>query len=166
MSPDGPPGHASRVGTHPAIRTRETIVSIQAKTASTATDSALTTKNRVGLGLAALLGLNGTLVSPFVLAGSDDGPNSSGPPLPVILVGVVLGLITLLAVVYTWRTGNRGGARVIAAARIIAALLAVPAFFVSNVAPGLVVLASSVMVVTVVTIVLVLSRPPAGLPND
>jgi hypothetical protein len=139
-------------------------VSTQSETPVAAPGAVLTVKNKVGLVLAALLGLNGSLVSPFVLAGADDGPDAAGPPMPVLVVGAVLGLITLLAVVYTWRTGNRIGARVIAGIRVIAALLAVPAFFVSGVAPGVVALAAVVMVVTVVTIVLVLSRPSAATP--
>jgi hypothetical protein len=139
-------------------------VSAQSETSVVAPDAVLTVKNKVGLVLAALLGLNGTLVSPFVLAGADDGPGAEGPPLPVVVVGAVLGLITLLAAVYSWRTGNRVGLRVVAGSRIIAALLAVPAFFVSGVAPGLVAFAAVVIIVAIVTIVLVLSRPPGATP--
>lgn len=118
----------------------------------------LSVKNKVGLVLATLLGLNG-VVSMFLLAGVDDQPEASGPPLPVLVVGGVLGVITLLAVAWTWRTGSRVGARVIAGVRILSALLAVPGFFVSDVPAAVVAEAATVVVVTIATIVLVLARP-------
>lgn len=120
----------------------------------TRTPAVLSTKNKVGLALAAVLGLNGALVSPFVLADAD-----KGPPLAVLIIGAVLGVITLILVLYTARTASRTGARAIAGVRIVSALLSAPAFFVSHVAPTSVVMASAVIIVTVVTIVLLLSRP-------
>jgi hypothetical protein len=79
--------------------------------------------------------------------------------MAVLVVGSVLGLVTLIGVAYTWRTGNRVGSRIIAGARILSAVLALPAFFVEGVPAGLVALAASGIVVTVLCVWLVLSPP-------
>jgi hypothetical protein len=123
---------------------------------ATATRAALSTKNKVGLVLAALLGLAdiaGVFATPEPAAGEQ------GPPAAVLVAAGVLGLVTIAAVVWTWRTGNRVGSRVIAAARILSAVTALPAFFVEDVPAGLVAAAAAGVVVTVVTVWLVLSPP-------
>lgn len=123
-------------------------------TTEAATRAHLTTKNKIGLGLAGLLGLI-DVVSVGGLGDSD----GAGPPLGVLIAGSVIGLITIIAVIYTWRTGNRLGARIVAGTRILSILSAVPAFFVDDVPAGLIVVVAVAMVITVVTVALVLSRP-------
>lgn len=128
-------------------------------TSARSTDTSLSRANRVGLGLAGLLGLI-DLAGP-VLAPTPQ-PGEEGPPMAVLIAGAVLGVITLAAVVYTWRTGNRVGARVVAGTRILSAITALPAFFVAEVPPALVAGAAVGIVVALVAVALVLSRPKLG----
>ena len=119
------------------------------------TRTGLSGRNKTGLVLAALLGL-ADLVS---LAGPEPGPGEQGPPIAVLVAASVLGLVTLLGVAYTWRTGNRVGSRVVAGTRILSAVTAVPAFFVEGVPAGFVAAAAAGVVVTVICVWLVLSPP-------
>lgn len=123
-----------------------------------ATRPRLTAKNRVGLVLAALLGI-ADIIGAFVPSTDPNDPDAAGPPIGILIVGAVLGVITILAVVYTWRTANRIGSRVIAGTRIISALSSVPAFFVAGIPAALVASVGLSIVVTITAVVLVLSRP-------
>jgi hypothetical protein len=82
--------------------------------------------NKAGLVIAFLLGLV-DLTSPFQPT-PDDG--QAGPPYAILLLDGVLGLITVIAVVIAWRTAKRGAVRIVAGARIISMVTALPAFFV------------------------------------
>ena len=117
-------------------------------------------KNKIGLVLAGLLGVVDVL---SILAPTPDG--EEGPPFVVLVAGCALGIITIAAVVFTWRTGNRIGARVVAGARILSAVSSLPAFFISGVPAGIVVFAAVGIVLTVVAVGLVLGRqaPTASL---
>jgi hypothetical protein len=75
--------------------------------------------------------------------------NEPGPPAEVMIAGGVLGVITLVAVVYTVRT----------ASRILSMLTSLPAFFVPEVPAGLVALAAARVVLTLHRVHLVLARP-------
>ncbi|WP_028804419.1 hypothetical protein [Streptomyces sp. 142MFCol3.1] len=121
--------------------------------------SALTRKNKAGLVLAAVVGLF-DLGNVFDIPADDTG--APGPPTGVLVADVVLGVITLVAVFYTWRTGNRTGCRVVAGARIIDVLTALPALFVSGVPAWVVLVVALFVLLSVVTIALVLSRPAPG----
>jgi hypothetical protein len=122
----------------------------------TRTHPGLTVKNKVGLVLAALLGLS-DLPGAFTLG--EPVPGEEGPPQVVLIAGVVLGLVTLVAAAYTWRTGNRIGSRVVAGSRILSLITALPAFFVDGVPGFLVALVAVAAVLTIVAVGLVLSRP-------
>jgi hypothetical protein len=98
---------------------------------------------RTGLVLAGLLALS-DLVS-FAL-----GPQ----PLGVVIASTVLGVLTLIALVPAWRTGRRAAVVAVAVTRIVSAALAVPAFFVSDVAAGVRVTAAVIIVLAVVSTVL------------
>ena len=76
-----------------------------------------------GLLICTLLGLLDIL---FAFDVSDDAP-----PIPVLVVGAVLGIITLVGVRLAWRDTRRG-TRAIAASRVLSALMGVPAFFVDD----------------------------------
>lgn len=110
-----------------------------------------TTRTRAGLVLAALLGV-ADVVSAFFP--TPDG--EIGPPLPIVLLGGLLGVATLAAVVVAWRTGRRGALRIVAGTRVLSAITALPAFFVDI--PAWLRLAAAVAVVlTVVCVLLVLA---------
>jgi hypothetical protein len=78
-----------------------------------------------GLAICALLGV----VDVISLGGlgADDGP-----PTGIVLVGAVLGVLTLWGVALAWR-GQRKGAPVVIVTRVLSALLGIPAFFVDDV---------------------------------
>jgi hypothetical protein len=120
------------------------------------TPSNLTVKNKIGLVLAGVFGL-WDLAGPVTSLGTD--PHQPGPPLAVIIADSVIGLVTLIAVVWTWRTTTRVGARIVAGTRILSVLTALPAFFVSGVPAAVVTLVAVAVLLTIVTVVLVLSRP-------
>lgn len=114
------------------------------------------TRNKIGLVLAVLFGL-ADLSGPFTPVGADDG--QAGPPMPVLVAGAVLGLVTLVAVVFAWRNASRVAARIVAGTRILSALSALPAFFVTGVPAPVVALVAVSVVLTVVCVVLVLAPP-------
>jgi hypothetical protein len=64
----------------------------------------LTRKNRIGLGICAVLAV-ADLAGLAMVGGTDS--DAVGPPSAVLVAGAVLGAITLVAVVSTWRTGSR-----------------------------------------------------------
>jgi hypothetical protein len=80
---------------------------------------------------------------------------------------VTLALTTIIAVIYTWRTANRVGARVLAGTRVISVLLTAPIFFSQGLTEsGRVYAALPIMpvpaayvLVAILTVTLVLSRP-------
>jgi hypothetical protein len=114
----------------------------------------LTVANRVGLVLAALLG-----VADLVSIAMPTDPDQPGPPMAVLVVGMLLGVVTLAAVVLAWVTRRRAWSRVTAGSRIVSALTALPAFFVPDVPPALVASAAVAVAVTAVAVVLLLRRP-------
>ncbi|MEU6009634.1 hypothetical protein [Streptomyces sp. NPDC047453] len=126
------------------------------QTSRTETALGLTRKNKVGLVLAGLLGLL-DMTNFFTLP--EPGSDTQGPPMAVAIADGVLGVITVLAVVYTWRTLNRTGSRVVAASRILSVVSALPAFFVSGVPAAVVALVAVFTILSVVVIALVLTRP-------
>jgi hypothetical protein len=113
--------------------------------------SPITPRTRLGLVLAALLGV-ADVVSAFFP--TPDG--EIGPPLPIVLLGGLLGIATLAAVVVAWRAGRRGALRIVAGTRVLSVITALPAFFV-DVPPLVKLLVAVVVVLTVVCVVLVLS---------
>lgn len=123
---------------------------------TTSTTAALSRANRIGLVLAGLLGLF-DLVS--LLTTPAPGPGEEGPPVEVLVACTVLGAITLVGVVWAWRTGSRVAARVVAGSRILSAITSLPAFFVEGVPPAFVGLAAAGVLLTVVAVGLLLSRP-------
>ena len=76
-----------------------------------------TTKQRWGLGIAALLSL---INVPSAFVPTPDG--EVGPPYVVLLVGTLLGVVGLVGVVIAWRTGSRAATRVIAACLVVMVL--------------------------------------------
>ena len=111
----------------------------------------MTTANRIGLGLAAFLGLADVLLS-FVPVPETD----VGPPQWIVVLSGLLGPATLVAVPLAWRHGGRVALIAVAVTRVLSMLTAVPAFFVD--VPAVVTALVAVFVVlTVVCVALVLA---------
>ncbi len=118
---------------------------------------ALTRRNRIGLGLAGVLGVLDLVDVVPAMSRTSDVSHASGPPLAEALVGAVFGVITVIAVSYSWRTGRRIGSRVVAGSRVLSALIALPAFFL-GVPAVLVAVASFFVLLSALSVGLVLSR--------
>jgi hypothetical protein len=125
-------------------------------TMTTATGTTTTGLFRTGLAISAILGLANI---PALFLPTADGPDS--PPVFVLVVSVMFGLVSTACAVTAWRSGNRLAVRINAAALIINALLTMPAFFV-DVDSWIKVGAAVSVVLTVVALVLTLRRehPP------
>jgi hypothetical protein len=111
----------------------------------------LTTRNKVGLVLATLLGI-ADLAS--LLQPTPDG--EVGPPFSILLVDGLLGVLTIVGVVIAWRSASRGAIRVVAGARILSAITALPAFFV-DVPAALKVLVGVIVLVTLAVVVMIMT---------
>ncbi|MET0417651.1 MAG: hypothetical protein ABW022_16685 [Actinoplanes sp.] len=104
---------------------------------------------RFGLVICGLLGL---LDIASVLGTGEDAA-----PVFVIVVSLVLGLITVGALIPAWR-GNRRGLLTVVVSRVVSALLGIGAFF-DDAAPDWVrVMVVVAMVVTALAVVLVMPR--------
>jgi hypothetical protein len=120
----------------------------------------VSTRQKVGLVLAALINLTAI---PSVLFPTSDG--DEGPPMAVLVVTTLLGVIGLVAVVLAWRR-NKLALRVAAASLIVQALLAIPAFF-ADIDAGIKLAAGVSVLVTIIALVLMFSpsRRPAAVVN-
>lgn len=85
------------------------------------------------------------VVSPIVFPAA--GPDEPGPPAGIVLLGVALGLVSLalIALLILGRGRGRGVAVGLVGCRVLSALIAVPAFFVSGV-PGWIVVTVAVFI--------------------
>jgi len=112
--------------------------------------TSLTTKQKAGLVIAALYSLT-NIPSAFLPAPEGE----TGPPLAILVIGSVLGVIGLVAAILAWR-GNQVALRVAAGAIIVNTLTGLPAFFV-DVPMAIKALVGFTVVLTVVTVVLMFS---------
>jgi hypothetical protein len=119
--------------------------------APTSTSSTWSTKNKVGLGLAIFYAV--TNIPSFLLSAPD---GETGPPLGIMILSSVLGVVATVAGVVAWRKGSRPAARLTAASLIVITLTSLPAFFVDVPVAIKVLVAVSVML-TVVIVVLMFS---------
>ncbi len=119
-----------------------------------------TTRQKVGLAIAGLYSLANI---PGFLGAPD--PGQEGPPMAILVVGSVLGVIGLVAVVLAWR-GNHVALRVAAGAIIVITLTGLPAFFV-DVPMFIKALVGFSVLLTVLAVVLILSgdRRPAPISD-
>lgn len=119
--------------------------------------SPTTTRQKVGLVLAGLLSAANI---PSAFFSTPDG--ETGPPLAILVVGSILGVIGLVAVIIAWRSGNRAAIRVAVGALIINLLTSLPAFFV-DVTAGIKLLVGVGVLLTVLAVALMFSpsRQPA-----
>ena len=116
----------------------------------------VTGKQKAGLVICILYGLGNI---PSVLFPAPEG--EEGPPLAILVVGSVLGVVAVIAAIMAWR-GNRVALRAAAGAMIVITLTGLPAFFV-DVPMGVKALVGFSVVLTVVAVVLMFSgdRRPA-----
>lgn len=117
----------------------------------------VTPRQQVGLVLAGLLSAANV---PSVFFPTPDG--QEGPPVAVLAISAVLGVIGLVAVVLAWRDGNPAAVRVAAGTLVLNLLTSLPAFFV-DVSAGIKLLTGVGVLVTIAAIVLMLS--PAARPS-
>lgn len=127
-------------------------------TTITAARPGTSTKQKVGLAIAALYSLSNI---PGFLAGNPD-PGEEGPPMAILVVGSVLGVVGLVAAILAWR-GNRVAVRVVAGAIIVCTLTGLPAFFV-DVPMAIKALVAFSVVLTVVAVVLMFSGDRRSTP--
>lgn len=127
-------------------------------TTITAARPGTSTKQKVGLVIAALYSLGNI---PGFLAGNPD-PGEEGPPMAILVVGSVLGVVGLVAAILAWR-GNRVAVRVVAGAIIVCTLTGLPAFFV-DVPMAIKALVAFSVVLTVVAVVLMFSGDRRSTP--
>ena len=130
-------------------------------TTDASTTTGTNTKQKVGLVICALYSLT-NIPSAFVPPGTGD---EDGPPLAILVVGSILGVVGLVAAIMAWR-GNRVSLRVAAGAIIIVTLTGLPAFFV-DVPMAIKALVALGVVITVVAVVLMFSadRRPASITD-
>lgn len=107
-------------------------------------------QHKTGLVVLGLLAL-GDLSLPFVTDGDH-------PPQSIAFVGFGLGLISLACLPAAWR-GRRPALAGLLGARLLSALLALPAVFVDDVPEGAVVAVAATVALTVVGAVLTLVGP-------
>ena len=123
--------------------------------------AALSTRNKVGLVLTFLIGLFS--VPSIVGAGEEPKEGYDSPPVAVLILGSVFGVIMVVACWLAWRSAGRDAIRVAAGSSIVQAISTVPAFFV-DIESTLKVVSAVSFLVGVVGIVLILSperRNPA-----
>jgi hypothetical protein len=127
---------------------------------ATVARSTNSTKQKVGLVVCGLYSLSNI---PSVLESQPDG--EEGPPMAILVVGTILGVVGLVATVMAWR-GNRLALRVAAGAIIVITLTGLPAFFV-DVPMWIKAIVGLSVVVTVAAVVLMFStdRRPASITD-
>lgn len=121
--------------------------------------STLTTRAKVGFWLAVVLA-----VIDVVALFTPSPPDGEGPPLEVLVFSTVMGVATLAGAAWFARTGRRAALRIMAATRILSGLTALPAFFVPEVPPLFVAWGAATVVLTIVAVVLLMSRARSQVP--
>jgi hypothetical protein len=107
----------------------------------------MSTATRWGLGLLALLSVNDIAGVAFT-----DGKH---PPLAIAAIGAALGVASLVLIVRAWRGQlSQGGLRALLVLRVLSAVSALPAFFVSGVPAAALVDAIAIVVLTALAVVL------------
>ena len=120
-------------------------------------NAGLSRLNKAGLVLAAVLGLI-DIVSAF----SSTPEGEVGPPQAILVLGGLLGVVTVIGVVWAFSSASRNAVRIVAAARVISAITALPAFFV-DVPAWLKLAVGLLLLVTVACVVMILTPARRGL---
>jgi FtsH-binding integral membrane protein len=109
------------------------------------------TKNKVGLGLAIFYGI--TNIPSFLIP---TGDGEDGPPMAILILSSLLGVVAVVAAVVAWRKGSQPAARLTAASIIVITLTSLPVFFV-DVSADIKAISAVGVVLTVVIVVLMFS---------
>jgi len=117
---------------------------------------AWSTKNKVGLGMAIFYAV---INIPSAAVPTPDG--GDGPPMAILIVCSILGVVALASAIIAWRKGSRPASRLAAGSLIVITLTSLPAFFV-DVPAGIKVLVSVGVVLTIAIVVLLFSPPKRG----
>jgi hypothetical protein len=113
----------------------------------------VTLRQRTGLVLGGLVSLS-TIPSAFASAPQGE----VGPPLAVMVLDTVMGVVGLVAAVLAWR-GRTGWLRLLAASLAVTALSGVPAFFVDVPLSVKAIVGASILVTVAIVALLFPSRP-------
>lgn len=113
----------------------------------------LTGARKAGYILGIVLGL-GNAVSFFFPSGTNDDGDAVGPPVPVLVVGIIIGLVVMGLLWWSWRADVGWAKRVAVVLLVVLALLAVPAFGQDSVAAWVKSVAGVVILATIVDVVL------------
>ncbi|WP_155976986.1 hypothetical protein [Nocardia sp. 348MFTsu5.1] len=121
---------------------------------NTASESgSLNKKVKIGLLLAIFLGV-------LDIAGlALPGPDGETPPIAVMVIACILGIATIVFAVIALKNRNRNAVRGVVITRFLSALASIPAFFVSGIPGPVIVLTAVLIVLTVVAIALMMSKP-------
>lgn len=120
--------------------------------------TAHSSRQRCGFGLGILVGLQN--VATVFLLGADDGSaDPTGPPVWVVLFGVLTGVLIIGLLVASRIRQSRGLIRAACVLMVLAALSAVPAFGQDSVPAGVKLVAGALVLTTVLAVALLLSRP-------
>lgn len=106
-------------------------------------------------GVVALLNIPGS----FIPSGDSD---SAGPPVAVLVLGAVLGLVAAGLLLQGWRSGKRGPVRAAVVLLALNVLTTLPAFFVEGVPAWVRLVAALYVLATVVAVVLLFSPSPVS----
>ncbi len=119
----------------------------------TPTEQVPATPVRVGLALSIVIGLSQLIfLHPDIDWGDDD------PGVGLILVGVAIGMVSVVCALLAWKSGDRRLIRIDVAALIVLGLSIVPGLFVDTTA--FIRLATAVTIVAIVVAVVLLMRRP------
>ena len=117
----------------------------------TSTEQEPATPVRVGLALSIVIGLSQLIfLHPDIDWGDDD------PGVGLILVGVAIGMVSVVCAVLAWKSGDRRLIRINVAALIVLGLSIVPGLFVDTTA--FIRLATAVTIIAIVAAVVLLMR--------
>lgn len=117
--------------------------------------------NKIGLAMTIVIGL---VNIPSVLQQVPEG--EVGPPRGVLIADSILGVIIVIAAVYAWVKVSRRAATIASAANILQALSALPALVVDEVPTTIKLAVAGILVWTVLSVALTLSKSKGSAPVE
>ena len=127
------------------------------------TDTPISSRRKAGLVLGIVVGLVNVPGS-FVPGGETETGSPTGPPLFILLFGLVAGILIAGLLAAAWVRRSRALVRVAAVVMVLVALSAVPAFFMPDVPAWIVAFAGLYVLATVAALVLLLAPERQPVP--